>query len=124
MATRYVEVSREALESFLVSKRFERTLQGSEVVYVFNHLVDNNVKIKVYTSLRDGARLARGCGEDAIRVVTVFDNGSKSFGVGKFPKVLRTGSEQAVLDRVYSRIQDAYKRGSDFIKESRARFAR
>jgi hypothetical protein len=124
MATRYVEVSREALESFLVSKRFERTLQGSEVVYVFNHLVDKNVKVKVYTSLRDGARLARGCGEDAIRVVTVFDNGSKSFGVGKFPKVLRTGSEQAVLDRVYSRIQDAYKRGSEFIHESRARFAR
>lgn len=124
MATRYVEVSREALEGFLVSKRFERTLQGSEVVYVFNHLVDKNVKVKVYTSLRDGARQARGCGEDAIRVVTVFDNGTKSFGVGKFPKVLRTGSEQAVLDRVYSRIQDAYKRGSDFIKESRARFAR
>ena len=116
MASRYVVVSRETIEEFLRSKHFERTVQVTEVVYVFKHQRDPRVVVKVYTSLRDGARNARGRGEDAIRVATVFDDGQRSFGVGKFPKVLRTGSEQLVLDRVYSRIREAYLRGSDFIR--------
>ena len=118
MATHYVPVSREAIEGFLKSKHFERTVQRTEVVYVFRHLKNPSVVVKVYTSLRDGERLARGCGEDAIRVATVFDDGFKAFGVGRFPKVLRTGSEQSVLDRVYSRIREAYLRGSDFIRRN------
>ena len=121
MGTRFVDVSRETLEGFLVSKHFTRTVQGTEVVYIFSHLLDKNVKIKVYTSLRDGASQARACGKDAIRVVTAFESETKSFGVGKFPKILRTGSEQAVLDRLYARIQEAYLRGSDFIRENNAR---
>lgn len=116
MATRYVEVSRETIEGFLQSKHFERAVQATEVVYVFRHRRDPRVVVKVYTSLRVGARTARGRGEDAIRVATVFDDGQRSFGVGKFPKVLRTGSEQLILDRIYSRIREAYLRGSDFIR--------
>jgi hypothetical protein len=116
MAARYVVVSREAIEGFLQSKHFERAVQATEVVYVFRHRRDPRVVVKVYTSLRDGARTARGRGEDAIRVATVFDDGRRSFGVGKFPKILRTGSEQLILDRIYSRIREAYLRGSDFIR--------
>lgn len=116
MTARYVEVRRETLEGFLRSKHFERAVQASEVVYLFRHQKDPRVVVKVYTSLKVGARYARGCGEDAIRVATVFDDGQRSFGVGKFPKVLRTGSEQLVLDRVYSRIREAYLRGSEFIR--------
>jgi hypothetical protein len=117
MAARYVVVSREAIEGFLQSKHFERTVQATEVVYLFRHRRDPRVLVKVYTSLRVGSRTARGCGEDAIRVATVFDDGKRSFGVGKFPKILRTGSEQLILDRIYSRIREAYLRGSDFIRE-------
>jgi hypothetical protein len=116
MASRYVEVSREIIEGFLRSKHFERSVQATEVVYIFHHQKDPRVVIKVYTSLRVGAKTARGRGEDAIRVATVFDDGHRSFGVGKFPKVLRTGSEQLILDRIYSRIREAYLRGSDFIR--------
>jgi len=116
MTSRYVEVSRETIEGFLRSKHFERTVQATEVVYVFRHRRNPRVLVKVYTSLRDGARTVRGCGEDAIRVATVFDDGQRSFGVGKFPKILRTGSEQLILDRIYSRIREAYLRGSDFIR--------
>jgi hypothetical protein len=117
MASRYVVVSRESIEGFLRSKHFERTVQATEVVYLFRHRRDPRVVVKVYTSLRVGARTARGRGEDAIRVATVFDDGQRSFGVGKFPKILRTGSEQLILDRMYSRIREAYLRGSDFIRE-------
>lgn len=120
MAARYVEVSREAIESFLRSKHFERSVQGTTVVYLFRHLRDPRVIVKVYTSLRVGSRYARRCGEGSIRVATVFDDGQRSFGVGKFPKVLRTGSEQLILDRVYSRIREAYRRGSDFIRMNSA----
>lgn len=118
MAARYVVVSREAIEGFLRSKHFERTVQATEVVYVFHHLKNPSVLVKVYTSLQDGARTARGRGKDAIRVATVFDDGQRSFGVGKFPKILRTGSEQLILDRIYSRIREAYLRGSQFIRTS------
>lgn len=118
MAARYVVVSRETIEDFLRSKHFERTVQATEVVYVFRHQRDPRVVVKVYTSIRDGARNARGRGEDAIRVATVFDDGQRSFGVGKFPKVLRTGSEQLILDRVYSRVREAYLRGSRYIRDN------
>jgi len=121
MASRYVEVRREIIEGFLQSKHFERSVQATEVVYLFRHLKDPRVLVKVYTSLRVGSRYTRRCGEDAIRVATVYDDGQRSFGVGRFPKVLRTGSEQLILDRVYSRIREAYLRGSDFIRMNSCR---
>jgi len=122
MATRYVPVSAQSIENLLSSKGFTRTVQNREVVYVFAHKMDPSVKVKVYTSLRVGADMARGCGQDAIRVCTVFENDQKSFGIGKFPKVLRTGSEQAVLTRLLERAREAYLRGTEFVRESRARF--
>lgn len=130
---RYVEVSRERMEAFLQEKGFRREVQSREVVYIRDHHLDKNVKVKVYTTLTAGANQVRECGADAIRVVTIFDNGQgKSFGVGKFPKLLRTASEdlteeqrvQAVLDRLYDRMREAYARANEFVKESRARFQR
>ena len=129
---RFVEVSRETLESFLVSKGFRREVQNREVVYVRDHHIDSNVKVKVYTTLSVGAEQARDCGDDAIRVVTIFDNGrGKSFGVGKFPKLLRTAPAglsdearvQVLLDRLHERMRAAYARANEFVKESKARFA-
>jgi hypothetical protein len=132
MSPRFVEVSSEKLEGFLVSKGFRRDVQSHEVIYIRDHHIDSNVKVKVYTTLSVGARQARSCGSDAIRVVTIFDNGrGKSFGVGKFPKLLRTAPAglsdearvQVLLDRLYERMREAYARANEFVKESKARFA-
>lgn len=119
----YVPVPAHEIESFLQSKGFERTVQYQEVVYVRAHEKDRDVKVKVYTSIRVGAAQARRCGSDSIKVCTVFDNGRKSFGIGKFPRIHRTGSPAAVLERTYDRMKDAYKRGSEWIRGQAVRRA-
>ena len=117
MASRFVELKRETLENFLSSKGFSRTVQNREVVYVFSHKADPSVKVKIFTSLTDGASSARSCGEDAIRVCTVFESNAKKFGIGKFPKILRTGSEEAILERIITRAREAYARGTEFTRK-------
>lgn len=117
MASRYVEVSHAAFEAFLSGKGFARTVQGNEIVYVYSHLKNSALKIKVYTSLSDGASAARSCGKDSIKVCAVFDNGRKSFGIAKFPKVLRTGSEEGVLERVIVRAREAFSSINRFNRE-------
>lgn len=124
---RFVEVSRETLESFLTSKGFRREVQNREVVYVRDHHIDGNVKVKVYTTLSVNGEQVRDCGEDAIRVCTVFEGNGKSFGVGKFPKILRTApqnlSEQErvahLLNRLVERMREAYTRANEFVKKTR-----
>lgn len=121
--TRYVEVPASDIEQFLQSKGFSRTVQYQEVVYVLPHEKDPDVKLKVYTSIRTGAAAARNCGKDSIKVCVIFDNGRRSFGIGKFPRVHRTGSPDAVLARTYERMVEAYRRGSQWIREQAARRA-
>lgn len=128
MATRYVPMSSEALEAFLQKQGFSRTVQHREVVYIRKHHKNPDLQVKVYTSLRDGASQVRDCGADAIRVCTVFESASKSFGVGKFPKLLRTAPTdmtetdrvEVVLGRLYLRMREAYARANEFNKTKRA----
>ncbi len=115
--TTFVSVPAQAIEDFLKSKGFVRTVQRCEVVYVRNHDRDPNVKIKVYTSIRTGAAAARRRGKDSIKVCTVFDNGQRSFGIGKFPRVHRTGSTEKVLERTLERMRAAYKRANQWLRE-------
>lgn len=114
MTKRYVEVPAEAIETFLQEKGFTRTVQRSEVVYERRHHECNNLKVKVYTSIRDGNVKVRKCGADAIKVCAVYESTKKSFGVGKFPHVLRTGSTEAVLERTLERMRAAYARCNDW----------
>jgi len=118
---RYVEVSREKLEGLLQGAGFERYVQGHEVVYRRQHHRDATMWVKVYTSLSATAAVARGCGEDAIRVVLVFENPrtNKSGCLYKCPRVYRTGSEQKVLDRLLARMREAYQAGIDRANERR-----
>lgn len=116
----YVPVPALVLEGFLQSKGFTRTVQYQEVVYIRRHEENPNVLVKVYTSIRVGASQARNRGADSIKVCTVFDNGHKSFGLGKFPRVHRTGSPQLVLERTLTRMRMAYARGSEWIEGQRA----
>jgi len=123
---RYVEVPAEALFAFLESKGFERTCPRREVVYRRAHASDPRYVVLVYTSVREGAARARARGADAIRVCAVYEpgGGAPGRGVCKLPKVLRTGSVDAVMGRVLDRMRDAYASCTDRIRRDRATRAR
>jgi len=114
----FVSVPAQAIEDFLKSKGFTRTLCRNEVVYVRAHDRCPDLKVKVYTSIRTGAGSARNCGKDSIKVCAVFDDGRRSFGVGRFPRVHRTGSTRAVLERTLERMRAAYARCSQWLREN------
>jgi hypothetical protein len=115
--THYVGVPAEVIESFLQSKGFTRTVYYHEVVYTQSMTLSPNLHVKIYTSIRDGATAVRASGVDSIKVAVVYDDGVKRFGVGKFPHILRVGSEQEVLDRIQERMAAAYKRGSEWLSQ-------
>lgn len=115
--TTFVSIPAQAIEDFLKSKGFSRTLCRNEVVYVRLHASCADVMVKVYTSIRTGQGSARRRGKDSIKVCTVFDNGRRSFGIGKFPRIHRTGSVEKVLERTLERMRAAYKRGSEWLSE-------
>jgi hypothetical protein len=120
--SRYVEVPAQAIEDFLQSKGFTRTTQRNEVVYVRSHHEWPCVKVKVYTSIRDGHTSVRKRGADAIKVCTVYEGKKrKPFGIGRFPHVLRTGNTQAVLDRMYDRMRAAYRRANEWVAKTQVK---
>lgn len=113
----YVEIEAADICNFLEEKGFTRGSQGNEVVYERAHNLNPNVKVKVYTSVHVHKTTARKCGGDSIKVCTIFDNGRSRFGVGKFPRIHRTGSTEAVLLRMYEKMRAAYARGTEWIRE-------
>lgn len=123
MATRYIEIDAEKFGNFLRACGFSRAIQGSEVVYRrSNHHLDA-VVVKVYTSIRTGSGKARGRGQDAIRVTCAYESevpfkGRTSFGIYKSTKTLRTGSEEAVFDRVYQRMREAFAEGNKWLRRN------
>lgn len=123
MGATFVEVPAADIEGFLAGKGFARTVVGCEVVYVRKSSRNPDVVIKVYTSVRVGNASVRRVGRDAIRVCVVFENGRKSFGIGRFPHVNRVGSVQSVLARVQERLLDAAARGNEWIDQQSVRDA-
>jgi hypothetical protein len=121
---RFVVVPAVELEAFLQAKGFERGRHRTEVVYRRRHHVDPRYVVCVYTSLTDGATVARDLGADAIRVVAYQElspDGSTSRGVAKTPKILRTGSVAKILDRILDRARVAYTVCNQRVKEDRRR---
>lgn len=113
MSARFVEISREAIVAMLVRSGFApvpKNAYNRELVYFRRHQRDANVLIKVYTSfsIEEMFQTARPCGGDAIRVVAVFDDGRKNFGICKMKRVFRTGTETGVIERTYTRMREAY----------------
>jgi len=123
MAVRYVEVDSVKFEKFLKEKGFvkNKTEFGKEVVYSFCHKNNPNIVVKVYTSITEGVKVARSVGSDTIRVVCIFNDGKKSFGIAKMPRVYRTGSQQKVEARTLERMREAYKLGSSWIRNNKAK---
>lgn len=124
MRRRYVPVPSDAIINFLESKGFRRVhgltnkrgFQLTEVVYERAHAENPAVKVRVFTSITDGRDKVRRCRADAIKVATVVA-GRKTYGIGKFPRILRTGSTEKVLARMLERMRAAYKRGTEWIRE-------
>ncbi len=119
MTKRFVEVPTEAIENFLKEKGFVPEVQGREIVYAFKHLKNPSLFVKVYTSIRVGEEVARGCGSDAIRIVAIFNDGKRSFGIRKCQRVYRTGSVKLVLARLHERMQEAYGCLNEWRKKQR-----
>jgi hypothetical protein len=105
----FSEIRSEVLESFLTKKRFRRTIQGEEIVYIRESSRNPYVKMKVYTSITDGESSVRKSGHDAIRVSVIYDDGKKSAGLGKFTPIHRTTNEDATLQRLLERMLEAAK---------------
>lgn len=124
MGTTYVEVPSDDIINTLEGAGFSR-VQGlttpggrplKELVYERAHEKDSAVKVRVYTSISTGYSTARKRAKDSIKVCTVVV-GRRTFGIGKFPRVHRTGSTEKVLARMLQRMRAAYERGTEWIRE-------
>jgi hypothetical protein len=85
-----------------------------EEVYERAHDRDARYTVKVYSSIQRGAEVARERGADAIRVVALFKEDyrfhwpARTVPIFKATRVHRTGSVDAVLDRMVERAREAY----------------
>lgn len=113
--SRFVQVPAAAIRERLAAAGFRLTAGPSneEEVYERSHDRDDRYVVRVYTSIQRGADEARDCGADAIRVVALFKDGKfhyppKVVPIFKATRVHRTGSVEAVLDRMIERAREAY----------------
>src|SRR5260221_8725126 len=109
MGTRFVSVDSEQLFSFLESQGFKRSIQGSEVVYEHSLEIDNDIIIRIYTSVSEGDAEAREYGTDALRVIAIHSKDNKTVGVYKGSRIYRTGSQEKIHLRIKERIKEAFE---------------
>lgn len=128
---KYVEVNRNKMIHFLEACGFGRRVVGNELVFVRAHHVCGDVWVKVWTTLPSTeGKNTRGKGLDAIRVTAAYESedriyqGKKNFGLLKTSRVFRTGTEQAVLDRLYERMREAYARTNAWVTAHSAGLSR
>lgn len=120
----YVEVPSAVLFARLEAAGFTRGVIGREVTYTRKHDRDPRLSVVVYTSAADGAQDARGCGEDAIRVVSAFAWVHRATGELRRKnlfkaRVYRVTSIEGVLDRTIAAARLAYVACNTFIKEGK-----
>lgn len=99
--------------------RYREGTQGDEIVVDLWPPKPHNVgHVRVYTSLAKGAKQARDCGLDAVRIVVLAPTSrdvAKERPVRESDKILRTAPQDvpdrvnAFLDRLRERIRSAYK---------------
>jgi hypothetical protein len=118
VTSRFVEVPASAIRERLAAAGFELMESTSgEEVYLRIHDKDDRYAIKVYSSIQRGASRARKCGADAIRVVALFQPQNKVYPLFKSARVYRTGSVEAVLERMLERAREGYARCNEHRKE-------
>lgn len=109
MSAQYVEVPAEAIRGALLAAGFscDEVTRGREEVYSRGHKHESKYAVRVYTSISSGS--ARGCGEDAIRVVVTYDGPNGRRGIWKSRRVHRCGSVEAVVERMLERAREGYQ---------------
>lgn len=110
MSASFVQVPAAAIRDRLAAAGF-RLLPANrgEEVYERAHERDDRYTIKVYSSIQRGASEARKCGADAIRVVALFTPRPNAvYPIHKSTRVHRSGTVEAVLDRMIERARGAY----------------
>jgi hypothetical protein len=113
----FVEVPAGALHGALTGAGFALDAhERREEVFFRAHAKDPRYAVRVYTSLSLGARGARGCGRDAIRVVVTFDGPNGRRGVWKGKRVFRAGTVDAVVARMLERMRDGYAHINGILK--------
>lgn len=119
MTSRFVQVPASAIRERLVGAGFElMEATSDEEVYLRVHDKDERYAIKVYSSIQHGESAVRECGADAIRVVALFQPRDQIYPIFKSARVYRTGSVEAVLDRVIERAREAYARCNEHRKKN------
>lgn len=114
MSKRYVDVDRELFCKSLEAKGFIPDPEAfGELVYMRQHHMDLTMYVKIYTSMSIRGGDTRKCGKDAIRVMLIFSNPvtGRSGCLYKTPRVYRTGSQEAVIERTIERAREAYGAG-------------
>lgn len=118
MTSRFIEVPAAAIRERLTAAGFGLLpAEHGEEIYKRFHDKNAQYSIKVYSSIQRGAAEARGCGADAIRVVALFESRGKVFPIYKSKRVYRTGTVEAVLDRMIERAREAYVRCNEHRRE-------
>lgn len=114
----YVQVSREKFIAKLVECGFypDESQEGHELVVIRQHHLDPTMYVKIFTTLPKEGGNVRSKGSDAIRVFLIFKNKDRSGCLAKLPKVLRTGTEEAVIERTIERAREAYGIGNSRVK--------
>lgn len=119
----FVVIPADALRTKLAQAGFARMnpeASSGEEIWSFIHKQSPHYMVKIYTTIPAGRANARGCGEDAIRVVAVrYDRfNGKWVGLYKATKVLRTGTVEKVLERVIERAREAYQACNEHLKRA------
>lgn len=109
MSSRFVDVPAAAIRERLVAAGFKLLpATGGEEIYERAHDKDGRYTVSVYSSIQRGANGVRGCGADAIRVIALLTTPNKVYPIFKSARVYRTGSVEAVLNRMIERARQAY----------------
>lgn len=120
--TRFVSVPFDALSSALAMAGFTQLAQRQGRAHgevVLTRPVRGGLHIRVWTSTKDGQAEAAACGADAIRVTLVHVADGRTAGVSSATKVLRTGTVEAVIERVLARAREMWALGAKLDKGPR-----
>ena len=114
MPNAYVEIPAVEIEVTLATAGFGLEDRQGELVYTLRHARDPRLTVSVYTSVGKGAKAARGCGEDAIRVVARFTWEVKGDPKPRTKvlyraKVLRVNSVTGTVERMVREAREGWK---------------
>jgi hypothetical protein len=111
----FVSVPVASLDALLLTRNFTVETVGAERVYTRAGKLNPLLRIAVYSSATEGATLARGCGEDAIRVVLLGKvSQDREWCLRKTTRIHRTGTVEKVLDRVLDRVKEAANAAKEY----------